>query len=301
MPRGGAPVGIVYHIPAPVEKAQKAFRENVCTFRAKFSILEDAYDGANIFKQEVLPMIRAFFAICFVVLYCIVSIPVLLVETLIRRFRPLAAETSMLRIVQWAFRILLWICGTKVTLIGHDNIPDGEPVLFVGNHQSFFDIIISYSQMKGRCGYIAKNNLEHIPILSWNMRFLFCLFLDRNDLKQGLETIRRAIDYIKNGISVFIYPEGSRNKAEDKTQLQPFHRGSFKIAQRTGCRIVPVAFNNTAEIFENHFPKVKPVHVIVEYGAPVAYGDLTREEQKHIDEYFHDILEGMVRKNEAQV
>ncbi len=246
-------------------------------------------------------MIRALIAVIFVILYCIISVPILLVETVIRKFNPFLAETSMLRIVQGAFKFLLFICGTKVTVKGLDNITEGEAVLFVANHQSFFDIIISYSQMKNRCGYIAKDNLEHIPLLSWNMKFLFCLFLKRDDLRQGMETIKKAIDYIKNGISVFVFPEGTRNKSGVDTELQPFHRGSFKIAQRTGCRIIPVSFNRTSDIFEAHFPVVKPREVIVEYGAPIAYGDLSREEQKHIDEYFRTIIRDMVEKNSREV
>lgn len=246
-------------------------------------------------------MIRAFFGITFVVVYCILSVPVLLIETVIRKFNPKAAELSMLKIVQAAFKILLFICGTRITTLGEENLPKGEAVLFVGNHLSFFDTIISYSQMKDRCGYIAKDNLAHIPLLSWNMRFLLCLFLKRDDLRQGLEVIHKAIDYINNGISVFIYPEGTRNKTGDPTQLHPFHRGSFKIAQRTGCKIVPVAFNNADDVFERHFPKVKSVHVIVEYGKPIPYGDLSKDEQRHIDEYFRSLIIEMVKKNEALV
>ncbi len=245
-------------------------------------------------------MIRTILAVLFAAVYCIISIPLLLVETLIRRFHPRAAEYSMLRIVQAALRIVLFICGVKVTVKGLENIVEDEAVLFVGNHQSIFDIVISYTQMKNRCGYIAKKNLAHIPILSWNMRFLFCLFLDRNDLKQGFETIQKAIDYIHNGISVFIFPEGTRNKTGVQTQLSEFHRGSFKAAQRTGCKIIPVSFNNTAAIFEAQFPRVKPTHVIVEYGTPVYYGDLSREEQKHIDEVFRGRLAEMVANNMAE-
>ena len=242
-------------------------------------------------------MIRAFFGILFVIVYCIISVPVLLIETLIRKFNPYLAEMSMLRIVQTAFRILLFICGTKVIVKGLDNIPEDEAVLFVGNHQSFFDTIISYTHMKSRCGYIAKDNMEHIPLLSWNMKFLFCLFLKRDDLKQGLETIKKAIDYIKNGISVFVFPEGTRNKTGIETELSPFHRGSFKIAQRTGCKIIPVSFNHTADIFEAHFPVVHRQRVVVEYGTPIPYGDLTRDEQKTIDEVFRNIIRDMVARN----
>lgn len=246
-------------------------------------------------------MIRTIIGVLFVVLYCIISVPILIVETILRKAFPVAAEKSMLHIVQCAFRILLFITGTRVTTIGLDRVPEDEAVLYVGNHLSFFDTIISYSQMKTRCGYIAKDNLAHIPLLSWNMKFLNCLFLKRDDLRQGLETIHKAIEYINNGISVFIYPEGTRNKSGDETQLLPFHRGSFKIAQRTGCKIIPVAFNNADDVLERHFPKVRKAHVVVEYGEPIAYGDLSKEEQRHIDEYFREIITEMVKKNQALV
>ena len=241
-------------------------------------------------------MIRAALIVIYVVLYCIISIPILLVMTVVRKFSREKAELAMLRVVQCAFRILLFMAGTKITLIGEENIPREEAVLFVGNHQSFFDTIISYSQMKNRCGYIAKDNLEHMPILSWNMKFLRCLFLRRDDLKQGLEIIHKAIDYIREGVSVFVYPEGTRNKG-DNADLLPFHKGSFKVAQRSGCSIVPVAFVNADDIWERHFPVVKTTHVIVEYGTPIPYGDLTRDEQRHIDEYFRTKIREMIIKN----
>lgn len=238
-------------------------------------------------------MIRFVIGVLFVVLYCIFSVPVLIVATIVRKFAPLKAEMAMLRIVQWAFRVLLFICGTKVEATGLENVPDDEAVLFVGNHQSYFDIIISYSLMKGRCGYVAKKNLEHVPLLSWNMKFLFCLFIDRDDIKQGLQTILKAIDYVKNGISVFIFPEGTRNKG-DETQLQPFHKGSFKIAQRTNCKIIPVAFHNTSVILEKNFPIVTPTTVRLKYGSPIPYDSLTKDEQKRIDEVFREKITEML-------
>lgn len=241
---------------------------------------------------------RSLIAILFVIFYLIVSIPILGVMRIIRHFNTSAAEGAMFRIIRWAMGVVAVISGADITTIGRDNIPDDEAVLFVGNHQSIFDVVISYSQMKNPTGYIAKISLEKIPLLSTNMKFMRCLFIDRDDLKQGLETIHKAIDSIKDGYSIFIFPEGTRNKRKDKTVLGEFHRGSFKAAQRTGCRIVPVAFTNTAGIFENQFPWLVRRHVIVEYGEPIAYTDLTKEEQRHIDEYFRDEITLMVKKNE---
>lgn len=246
-------------------------------------------------------MLRTAAAVLFVVIYLIVSLPLMLVLYLVGRVKPKTAELIMLRIVQRAFRVVTAIAGTDVTVLGAEKIPGDEPVLYVGNHQSFFDIVIGYSRVPGITGFIAKDNLKKVPLLNLNMMFLHCLFLDREDIRQGLETIKTAISYVKDdGRSIFIFPEGTRNKGPE-LPLMDFHRGSFKIAQRTGCRIVPVSFNNTAEILERHFPKLRRAKVVVEFGDPVLYRDLTREEQKQIDVYFRGVLTEMVRKNQELI
>ena len=103
---------------------------------------------------------------------------------------------------------------------------------YIGNHRSYFDIVLSYSRCPIRTGYIAKKEMERYPLLSNWMRYLHCLFLDRKDIKQGLKTILTAIEKIKSGISICIFPEGTRNKNKDELELLPFHEGSFKIASK---------------------------------------------------------------------
>ena len=81
-----------------------------------------------------------------------------------------------------------------------------QPVLYIANHQSYFDIVVSYSRCPGLTGYIAKDGLEKVPILSIWMKRLYCLFLNRQDIKEGMKTILKGIDQIKHGISMCIFP-----------------------------------------------------------------------------------------------
>ena len=99
-------------------------------------------------------------------------------------------------------------------------------------HRSYFDILLTYTRCVRRTGYIAKKEMERYPLLSNWMKYLHCLFLDRKDIKQGLKTILTAIEKIKSGISICIFPEGTRNKNQDESELLPFHEGSFKIASK---------------------------------------------------------------------
>ena len=244
-------------------------------------------------------MIRFIIAATFLVLFLLFSYILFFIEWIVGKINKRAKDYSSLRIVQWGFRVILWIGGVKVTVIGKENMPD-EATLYVGNHRSFFDILVLYVQCIGLTGFIAKDSMEKIPSLRVWMRYLYCLFLNRDDMKQGMKVILQAIDYVKSGVSICVFPEGTRNKGEELSML-PFKEGTFKIALKTGCPIVPISINNTAEIFENHMPKMRKTHVIVEYGKPIYPNDLSRDEQKHIGATCQKIIEETIKKNASLV
>lgn len=244
-------------------------------------------------------MIRFILVVVTVISFLIFFIPVLIAEWIIGKFNREKKDYSSLRIVQGAFKLILKITGVKVTVIGEENVPD-EAVLFIGNHRSFFDILLTYSRCKRLTGYVAKKEMDQFPLLNNWMRNLYCLFLDRENPKEGLKTILTAIDYVKKGISICIFPEGTRNKGEELSML-PFRDGSFKIATKTGCAVVPISMNNTAEIFEKHFPKIKKTHVIIEYGRPVYYNELDKETQKHFGAYCQNIIQETINKNASML
>lgn len=244
-------------------------------------------------------MLRTIFAFLFLFLFLIIGLPILGVEWIIGKFHKRAADISQLRIVQWAFRVVLFICGTKLTVIGEENVPKDEPVLYIGNHRSYFDIIITYARCPRLTGYISKNSLEKVPLLRTWMKRLHCLFIDRENIKEGLKTILAGIENVNNGISMCIYPEGTRNKTEE--ELLPFKEGSFKIAEKTGCAIIPMAISNSAEIFENHFPKMTKTHVVLEYGAPIYPKDLDKETKKRLGAHCQGLLLEMLEKNKSLV
>ena len=245
-------------------------------------------------------MIRFILCVIVVVGFLILSIPILLVEWIIGKFNPMAKEISSLRIVQAVFRFILWVAGVKLTVIGEENVPTDVPVLYIGNHRSFFDVPLTYPRCPIRTGYIAKKEMEKVPLLSTWLKRLHCLFLDRNDLKQGLKTILTAIEKVKSGISICIFPEGTRNNGEELSML-PFRDGALKIAEKTGCAIIPISMNNTADIFEAHFPRVKKVHVVIEYGKPIYPKELDKETRKHLGIYCHDLIQDTIKKNASLI
>ena len=174
-------------------------------------------------------MIRLILALLFAILYLIIGIPVLGVEWIIAKFNKQAADLGQPRMVQWAFRVILFICGTKVTVIGEENVPKDQAVLYIGNHRSYFDIIITYARCPRLTGYIAKKDMEKVPLLRTWMRRLHCLFIDRENVKEALKTILAGIDNVKNGKEwLSDYPDGDH-------ELRRCVGGSYASCQKSTC------------------------------------------------------------------
>lgn len=241
---------------------------------------------------------RLILASVFLLIFFIISIPLYLIEFLIGRFNHRAMVASSQKIVVGAFHILLFVCGVRRTVIGRENIPKNEAVLYISNHRSNFDIPVAYSSVPTLTGFMAKKEIAKIPFLSYWMRFLQCLFLDREDIKQGLKTILKGIEQVKAGYSVFISPEGTRSQG---VEMLPFKEGSFKIAEKTGCAIIPVSITNTDEVFEKHVPWIHSAHVIIEYGKPIYPKELSKEEQKFLGSYVQEIIRETLAKNASLI
>lgn len=242
-------------------------------------------------------MIRFLVVSSFVILFLVLSIPIMLVEWIIGIWNKDLKSRSSLAIVNWAFRCVIFLAGVKVIALGEENIPADSPVLYVGNHRSFFDIVLTYPRVPRPTGYVAKKEMEKVPLLSVWMKNLHCLFLDRENIKEGMKTILDAIDKAKSGISICIFPEGTRNKTPDT--FLPFHEGSFKIAEKAGVPIIPMTIVNSAGVFEDHFPKIKRNTVVIEYGKPIDIKELPKEEKKALGSLVKNVIEETYFKNKA--
>lgn len=207
-------------------------------------------------------------------------------------------ERESLRIVQKVFRFILKMSGVTVTVKGMENVPEGQPVLYVGNHRSYFDILVGYTTVPSLLGFVAKKEMKRYPLLSDWMTNVNCLFLDRKNLKEGLKTILEGIEKVKRGVSIWIFPEGTRNRGEDLLELLPFKEGSLKIAEKSGCPVIPVAITGTAEIFEKHFPIIRPAHVTIEFGQPFIIKELPPEERKFVGAHTRKQIIRMLEKEQ---
>ena len=242
-------------------------------------------------------MIRTFFVFLFIVLFLIITLPLALVLYIMSKTNPDLQIRICRKVIHWAFSVILWICGVRIEADGQENIPDGS-VLFVGNHQSYLDILTTYVSIKGGTGYVSKIEMDKVPVFNLWMRGINCLFLDRDNIREGIKTIKKGTEELKKGYSMFIFPEGTRNQAEEMLE---FKAGSTKMAEKAGVPILPVAISGTADVFENnpHF-SVKPGKVRITFGKPIIIDVLAKEERRFLSGYTQNIIKEMLDAHKCE-
>lgn len=241
-------------------------------------------------------MIRFILVAFSVIAFLIVSIPLLALEILTGKKDPDRMGRHSLAIIRSVFRFLLLLAGVNVEVRGREHIPQDTSVLYVGNHRSYFDILVGYSTVPGPTGFVAKKEMTRYPLLRDWMKNLNCLFLDRKDMKEGLKTILEGIEKVKSGISIWIFPEGTRGRGETELDMLEFKEGSLKIAEKSGHPVVPVAITGTADVFEKHIPFIRPSRVIIEYGEPIYLKELEPDRRRRAGAHTRSVILAMLEK-----
>ena len=179
-------------------------------------------------------------------------------------------------IMVWA-KAMVENTGSMIKLTGAENIPAEGAVLFASNHQANFDIPILLGYLNKPKGFVAKVELEKLPLVNRWMKKMRCVFLDRKDTRKSMKAINEAIEIMKSGHSMIIFPEGTRSKS---SRIGEFKKGSLKMAIKANVPVVPVTINGSYKIMGAKGIIITPSEVEVIVGRPV-YPDTLKDEQKH--------------------
>lgn len=198
------------------------------------------------------------------------------------------------------FNKLLKLAGVEVTVTGKENLPE-VPCVFIANHRSYYDIPLMMTQLGTAIPLVSKIEVQKFPIVNKWMELLHCLFLDREDPRQGIRVINDAAALIEQGYCVGIFPEGTRYKGEEG-EIGPFLGGAFRIASKSGAPIVPVAIGNSRACLEGdgHFT-MKPAKVTITILPAIETKGLSRPELKALpgvtQQQIRDVLQKTLPAN----
>ena len=244
-------------------------------------------------------VIRLVLTVVVLVLLLLIGLVMHVITWIAGRFDRALCQRMRSGYMRLALKILWFFGGGRATVIGTENIPTDRAVLFVGNHRSIMDIVLAGNLIPVPVGFISKMELKKIPLLNLMMEDINCLFLDRKDDRQALKVILKAIDLVKGGYSMFVFPEGTRSKEEGR--LLPFHAGSFKIATKAKAPVVPVTITGMGDVLEDHFPRLKRAPVVIEFAPPIETASMGRDEIKELPDRVRNLIAETYERNRALI
>ena len=187
----------------------------------------------------------------------------------------------------WAKSILA-VSFLRTKIRGWENIEDGKSYIFMANHQSNYDIPTALGCLVVEFRWLAKAELFRIPIFGRAMRGAGYISIDRSDRKSAFESLKKAATTIREGVSVLIFPEGTRS--EDGKVL-PFKKGGFYLALDAGVPIVPIVISGTHEVMPKHHFLVRTGGAVtIDIMPPIETAQYTRKEMDLLIEKVRNVM-----------
>ena len=223
-------------------------------------------------------------------LYLFITFPALLkVKYLEKRGRSKERDRLANKFSMALAKGLFLLTGSSITVNGIENIPDGQPVLFVSNHQSHMDSAIIHGFIKLPKGFIADKEVRNIPILRTWLKYMKCIFIDRNDKLHNICSMEEGVKILREGHSMVIYPEG---RLDEGKRLGVFKKGCIKLAIKAGVPIVPVTIINSYRIMNRDGLKIHSAPVQCIISQPIQISALENNDEKALINKIRDIIAG---------
>lgn len=202
-------------------------------------------------------------------------------------------DRSVHLIAGWWARAILKMAKIKVEVIGAENIIDG-PQVFMANHQSVFDIFIVLGCVRCQFRWIAKKELFKFPFFGKAMLKSGYIPIDRKHFISAMRSIEEAATKIREGTSVMTFPEGTRSR---DGRIQPFKKGVFHLALKSGVPIVPISLIGTGEIMPKNSFRVNPGTITMVIGKPMS---TTGYSVENMEELMDKVREVVIRNYSPQ-
>lgn len=174
----------------------------------------------------------------------------------------------------WAWLILA-TTGVSVRLTGLERVERGQPYVFAANHQSIYDIPVIFASLPFQLRIIAKASLGNFPIWGWHLRWTGHVLVNRR--QPGAETLRRVADLMRRGISLIVFPEGTRSA---DGRVGRFKGGIFLLAIDTKVPVVPVSVSGSCHVMRKGRLMTRPGEVDVVVHDPIPTASLSREDAR---------------------
>ncbi|MFH1075653.1 MAG: lysophospholipid acyltransferase family protein [Pseudomonadota bacterium] len=182
----------------------------------------------------------------------------------------------------WA-KSALFLSKVNVKIEGLHHVNPSDSYIFMTNHQSMYDILVVQASLPVKSVWFAKVELFRIPVFGRALLRADYIPVDRSSKKTAFQSLEQAINKLKMGFSIVIFPEGSRSSDGN---VKPFKRGGVVLAMRSGRPIVPVSILGSGAILPKGRLQLRPGTVFVKIHQPIETACI---EKKNIDLLIHKV------------
>ncbi|HSR10579.1 MAG TPA: lysophospholipid acyltransferase family protein [Thermodesulfobacteriota bacterium] len=185
-------------------------------------------------------------------------------------------------------RIQLRTTGTEVKVSGFEHISPGRSYILASNHLSAFDIFAYLGYLPMQFRWVAKAELFRTPFMGWAMKRIGYIAIDRGSPKKAYRSMLAAAEAVKRGVSVMIFPEGTRSP---DGRLQDFKKGLFLVALKSNAPILPITIQGTAEILPKGDWRVRPGKVRIAIAPAVETTGFSPEKEAELSLRIRAVIE----------
>jgi 1-acyl-sn-glycerol-3-phosphate acyltransferase len=219
----------------------------------------------------------------FIALYLVViGIPVLTYCRIIKN------PKLALRLSHVLAGIVLWFARVKLITEGREKVDAAKGCVYVANHKSFVDAVALFYALPGNLTFLAKKELYKIPLVSFALRTMDIIEVDRSNSEAAAESIERAVNYLRNGKCVILFPEGTRNRGEG---LLPFKKGAFVLAIKAQVPIVPVVIIGAEKVIAPDTIFLYPATLHITILDPIETKGMDLEQRSELLDYTRSVIE----------
>jgi 1-acyl-sn-glycerol-3-phosphate acyltransferase len=187
--------------------------------------------------------------------------------------------------------------GCEIRTVGMENIPEGQPVVYAANHQSFFDILAMAAVLPGKMRFVAKKELAKIPVFGQALKAAGQIYIDRFNRAKAFEAYEEAAVAVREGMNAVVFVEGTRSRTGN---LLPFKKGAFVFAIAAQVPLIPIYCGGTFEILPKGSVYVSPRTITLYFGEPISTEGMVYDDREKLMLQARRVIEGFEAREKGK-